>query len=123
MYKQKINRFEDMPVWKDSHDLAVSIYKITRDFPKDELYSLTNQIRRSSSSVSANIAEGFGRGTDKDKSHFYRVALGSLYETKNFIYLSARLEYIQQDKSENILKQIDSINSQITAILRYFNHE
>lgn len=122
MANQKITRFEDMDVWKDSHELAVYIYRITRNFPKDEVYSLTNQIRRSAASVSANIAEGFGRGTNKDKLHFYRMTLGSLYETKNFIYLSVRLEYIDNETAKDIINKIDEINSQITAILRYFNH-
>jgi four helix bundle protein len=123
MTHKKLTRFEDMTVWQDSQELAVSIYKITKVFPKDELYSLTNQIRRSASSVSANIAEGFGRGTNKDKAQFYRVALGSLFETKNFIYLSARLGYIDNTTAKETVQIIDGIHNQITAILKYFSHE
>jgi four helix bundle protein len=123
MSHDKIARFEDMTVWQDSQELAVSVYKLTKTFPKDELYSLTNQVRRSASSVSANIAEGFGRGTNKDKSQFYRVALGSLFETKNFIYLSARLNYIDNGSTKELVAAIDGIHKQITAILRYFKHE
>ncbi|MBA3758780.1 four helix bundle protein [Candidatus Saccharibacteria bacterium] len=123
MTHKKINRFEDMTVWQDSQELAVSIYNVTKSFPKDELYSLTNQIRRSASSVSANIAEGFGRGTNKDKSHFYRIALGSLFETKNFIYLCSRLGYTDDITTDKTVKDIDGIHKQITAILRYFDNE
>jgi four helix bundle protein len=119
---KKITRFEDMTVWQDSQELAVTIYKLTSVFPKDEKYALTSQIRRSSSSVSANIAEGFGRSTKNDRSHFYHIALGSLLETKNFIYLSLRLGYIQQFELENIIAQIETIHKQITAILSYFKH-
>lgn len=111
-----------MPVWQESQDLAVTIYRITEKLPKSEMYALTDQMRRSSSSISANIAEGFGRGTYKDRSHFYHIALGSLLETKNFIYLSARLRYIPEEDVNKIIKDIESVHSQITAILRYLHH-
>lgn len=117
---QKISRFEDMTVWQDSQELAVMIYQVTKPFPKDELYSLTNQIRRAASSVSANIAEGFGRATHKDRSNFYHIALGSLLETKNFIYLASRLKYMSQEDSDKLVIEIDQVHRQITAILKYF---
>lgn len=120
MTANRLTRFEDMTVWQDAQELAVMVYQITKSFPKDELYSLTNQIRRAASSVSANIAEGFGRGTDKDKSHFYHIALGSLLETKNFIYLASRLKYMNQIDSDRLITEIDLIHKQITAILKYF---
>lgn len=98
----KILRFEDMTVWQDAQDLAVNNYKVTKAFPKDEQYSQTNQIRRSASSVSANIASG------------------SLLETKNFTYLAVRLNYINQEDSDNIMVKVNTIHSQITASLKYF---
>ena len=76
--KKKILKFEDMPVWQDAQDYAVLVYGITKKFPKDELYALTSQMRRAASSISANIAEGFGRQSKKDKAHFYSMAYGSL---------------------------------------------
>ncbi len=118
--KEKITRFEDMPVWQESQDFAVEVYKLTKTFPKDELYALTNQMRRASSSVSANIAEGFGRKTDKDKANFYHIALGSLLETKNFIYLAGRLQYLDQQEIDKTIPLINSVHRQITAILKYF---
>lgn len=117
----KFNRFEDMPVWHDSQEFAVEVYKATKEFPKEELYSLVNQMRRSASSVSANIAEGFGRSTEKDRLHFYHIALGSLLETKNFIYLAGRLGYIEKDKLSVLIEKADKILDQIHAIRRYFN--
>lgn len=122
MNKGKITRFEDMPVWQEAQECAVSIYQLSKSFPKDEQYALTSQLRRAASSVSANIAEGFGRGTYKDRSHFYHIALGSLLETKNFIYLAARLDYINKDEVGKIVACINSVHSQITAILRYLHH-
>lgn len=118
----KLTRFEDMTVWQEAQELAVNIYAITRSFPKEEQYSLTSQLRRAASSVSANIAEGFGRGTNKDKAQFYRISLGSLLETKNFVYLASRLDYIEQKSVNEIILKINSVHDQINAILRYFKN-
>lgn len=102
----KITSFEQLTVWQESQNLAVLIYQFTKSFPKDELFGMTSQLRRASSSVSANIAEGFGRNTVKDKLQFYAVAYGSLLETKNFIYLSHKLHYIDDDSMETAISQI-----------------
>ena len=93
-WMKRIREFEDLVVWRESQNLAVEVYTITKLFPKDELYGITSQIRRSSSSVSANIAEGFGRSSRKELLYFYSVANGSLLETKNFLYLAEKLGYI-----------------------------
>lgn len=77
MKKNKITSFEDLIAWQQTQNLAVFVYKITKKFPKDEQFALTNQIRRASTSISANIAEGFGRRSPKDKVYFYRVAYGT----------------------------------------------
>lgn len=119
---KKLTRFEDMTVWQESQELAVLIYSVTKKFPKEELYSITSQLRRAASSVSANIAEGFGRDSNKDKAHFYHIARGSLLETKNFIYLSAKLGYMSQEDVTKCIDTADSINNQITAILAYFKN-
>lgn len=114
----KIGSFEDLIVWQKSQDLAVSVYKITKDFPKDELFSITNQLRRAASSISANIAEGFGRQTNKDKTHFYVMAYGSLLEVKNFLYLSNRLEYLSDQDLEALLIQCTDCQKLINASKR-----
>lgn len=105
MNKKHISSFEQLDVWQATQDLAVNIYKITRKFPPEELYGIVNQIRRSSSSISANIAEGFGRRTVKDKLQFYTIAYGSLLETKNFLYLSHKLDYIDKDILNNLINR------------------
>ncbi|MCA9329003.1 four helix bundle protein [Candidatus Saccharibacteria bacterium] len=120
--RKKIDRFEDMPVWQESQELAVSIYKATNNFPENEKYGITSQVRRSSSSVSANIAEGFGRKSVKERINFYHIALGSLLETKNFLYLSARLELIEQQEIDELIHHIESIHAQINSILKYFKN-
>lgn len=102
---KKIESFEQLTVWQESQKLAVEVYSATKSFPKDELFAITNQLRRAASSISANIAEGFGRQTNKDKVHFYVMAYGSLLEVKNFLYLSNKLNYLSNENLETILQQ------------------
>lgn len=115
---KKISRFEDLRVWQDAIDFAVLIYSSTKLFPKDEIYGLTSQMRRAASSISANIAEGFGRRSIKDKSHFYTMAYGSILEVKNFLHLSFRLEYIEENSVQNLLATALSIQKQLNALIR-----
>lgn len=79
-----IKEFTDLNAWKEGHILVLDIYKTTSDFPTKETYSIIDQMRRAASSVTANIAEGFGRQTYKEKFQFYYLAQGSLTELKNF---------------------------------------
>ena len=112
--KSRIEKFEDLRVWQEAQNWAVEIYKITRSFPDDEKFGLTSQLRRAASSVSANIAEGFGRRTNKDKLQFYVIAYGSALEAKNFLYLSNKLNYIDET---SLTRHID----RGTAVQRLLN--
>ncbi len=98
--------FEDLDVWQEAQLLAVEIYNETKSLPKDELYGITSQIRRAVSSVSANIAEGYGRSTPNDRLHFCSIAYGSLLETKNFLYLAQKLHYLDTDILTNLLEHV-----------------
>ncbi|MCD8044378.1 MAG: four helix bundle protein [Tannerellaceae bacterium] len=89
--------FEQLVVWQKAHQLVLSIYKITKNYPKDEIFGLVNQMRRAAISITANIAEGYSRIGSKDKLRFYNISQGSLEEIRNFIILSKDLEYITQD--------------------------
>lgn len=95
--------FETLHTWQKSQDLAVEVYIILKMFPSQEEFGLKSQLRRAVSSISANIAEGYGRSTVADQSHFLTIAYGSLLETKNFIYLSERLEYIDQETTKELI--------------------
>ena len=93
--------FTKIKAWQLADDLAVLVYKITRQFPREEIYALTSQLRRAASSVPANIAEGANRSSKKDYAHFLSVASGSLAETRYFLHLSKRLGYVAgEDVSE-----------------------
>lgn len=118
-----ITSFEQLTAWQRAQDLAVDIYRLTRSFPSEEKFALTDQLRRAASSVSANIAEGFGRRTLKDKLHFYAIAYGSLLESKNFVYLSARLGYVDDISQETILEKITDCQKLINALIRSINEK
>lgn len=114
----KIVSFEQLKVWQTAQEWAVLIYKVTKTFPNDEVYGMTSQLRRAVSSVSANIAEGFGRRTKNDKLHFYTMAYGSALETKNFIYLAQKLGYIDKVQLKIIIDSGTSVQRLLNAFMR-----
>ncbi|MDD5071327.1 MAG: four helix bundle protein [Patescibacteria group bacterium] len=97
MNEGKIKSFTDLVAWKNGHELAIHIYKITKNFPKDEIYGLTNQMRRAAVSVTSNIAEGFGRQGYKEKIQFYYLSQGSLTELKNQLLIAKDIGYINKE--------------------------
>ena len=115
MADNNIKSFEDLSVWQESQVFAVDVYKITKKFPKEEVFAMTSQLRRAVSSVSANLAEGFGRASISDKLHFYVMAYGSLLETKNFLYLSEKLNYINKNDLNSLLERCTSCQKLINA--------
>ncbi len=94
--------FRNLKVWEKSHRLTLQMYKITRSFPKEELYGLTSQIRRASVSVPTNIAEGCGRGSDADFKRFLQIAFGSASEVEYLLLLSTDLQYVNEIHSKNV---------------------
>ena len=113
-----ITRFEDLEAWQRALELSVSIYTVTKSFPKSEIYSLTNQMQRASSSISANIAEGFSRYGAKEKLQFYRIAAGSLTELKSFCYLSQKIGYLNQEELVRLIDSIEINHKLINALIR-----
>lgn len=83
---ERINSFKDLIVWQKSHQLVLAIYSITKTFPKEEIFSLTNQLRRASVSIAANISEGYKKKTIPNKLNFINIAEGSLEEVKYYIH-------------------------------------
>lgn len=116
--KEKINTFYDLRVWKEAHSLIVSIYKITKDFPKDELFGLTNQIRRSAISITSNLTEGFGRETTKDRIHFYIISLGSLNEVQNQLLISKDVGYLDIENWSKFEGRIILVNKMLNGLIK-----
>lgn len=109
---KKSKSYRDLIIWQKSHYLVLEVYKITKLFPKDELFGLTSQLRRAVISVPANIAEGFARTGVKDKLRFYNIAKGSLNEVNYYLLLSKDLNYVSTiyliEKAEEIGKMLNS---------------
>ena len=116
--RAKAQQFEDLEAWQAAITLAVSVYKVTQTYPKSEIYAMTSQMRRAAYSVSANIAEGFGRFNPKEKIQFYRIASGSLTELKSFCYLYEQLEYLSAEQLSSILPVIESTHKLTIALIR-----
>ena len=101
--------FKKYDIWQLSHTFTLRIYSNTSLFPKDELYGITSQIRRASSSIPTNISEGCGRNSDKEFNQFLNIALGSASETEYLIILSRDLNYIDTETFEILEKEINII--------------
>ena len=102
-----VQKFSDLTTWQESHKVVLNIYELTRKFPKEELFCLTSQIRRSAISVTSNIAEGFGRNTFKDKVHFFYQARGSMTELRNQLIIAKDIRYISTLEYSKIEEMID----------------
>lgn len=92
-----IKSFTDIIAWQKSHVLTVAVYKLTKQFPKGEMFGITLQLRRACVSITSNIAEGFGRGSIKEKTHFYKIALGSILEVQNQLLIARDVGYLSRD--------------------------
>jgi len=104
-------------VWKKAHELTLKIYEITKEFPKDELFGLTSQMRRAATSIPCNIVEGKARGSSKDFKRFLLIARGSLEELKYQIFLSKDLNYINEDKYQEIINITKEVGRLLNGLM------
>ncbi|MCX8526252.1 four helix bundle protein [Chryseobacterium formosus] len=105
--------FKKYDVWQSSHKIVLDIYQITSTFPKEELFGLTSQIRRSSVSIPNNIAEGCGRNSDKEFAQFLNIALGSLSESEYLLFLAKDLKYIESEAFERINEGLNTVKRRL----------
>ncbi len=110
--------FRDLDVWKLSMELVEDVYKITKAFPKSEMFGLTDQMRRASISIPSNIAEGNGRQHSKEYVNFLYIALGSLLELITQTELAKRLDYINSQQSTLIAERCTRINKMLRALIK-----
>jgi four helix bundle protein len=112
-----MQNFKELKVWDKAHQLTLSIYKASAKFPKEEIYSLTNQLRRASASVPANIAEGCGKNSQADLANFLNISLGSANETEYFLILSKDLDYLTEEQFTILSNSINEVKAMLISLI------
>jgi four helix bundle protein len=110
--------FRNLKVWEKAHQLTLKIYKVTEEFPREELYGLTSQIRRACVSIPTNIAEGCVRSSDADFSRFLYIALGSTSELEYLILLSIDLKIIKDELYDELNNDINEIKKMLISMIQ-----
>lgn len=118
----KIYAFTDLIVWQEAHKLVLMIYITTKKFPKEEIFGLTSQMRRSVVSITSNIAEGFARRSNKEKLQFYTMARGSLVELESQLLVARDVGYLLVENFENIYQQIKNSHQLLNAFINRTNN-
>lgn len=127
METQKIRSFTDLIVWKEAHKLVIMIYKVTKNFPREETYSLIDQMKRCSVSISSNISEGFSRQTKKEKVQFYFrqkasfayfMAKGSLTELQNQLLVARDIGYLPKDDFDKAAHQTILVHKLLNGLIK-----
>lgn len=117
-------RFEKLDIWNDANLFVKNIYKITKSFPRDELFALVDQLRRSASSTSANIAEGSGSSSNKDFCHYLGIAIKSIYETVSHLHLAEQQGYISKQTKIELYEEAEILVKKIQSFKKWLksNH-
>jgi four helix bundle protein len=118
--KENKKEYTDLEVWQECRKLTNHVYEVSRNFPKEELYGLTNQIRRSAVSIPSNIAEGCGRSTSKDTLHFLHIARGSLYEVETQIFIALDQNYITKEIFESLFETVQRCKRILNGFINYY---
>ncbi|WP_426230322.1 four helix bundle protein [Pararhizobium sp. DWP3-4] len=114
----KISSYRDLKVWQLAIDISVACYEVTKTLPREEIYGLTSQIRRSSASVAANIAEGYGRENRGSFVQFLRIAQGSLKELETHLIIAGRVDLIRSAVLSELLDKCDENGKMLGALIR-----
>ena len=104
-----MHNYKKLNVWVSSISLVKNIYNLTRKFPNEEMFVLTQQLRRAAISIPSNIAEGAGRNSNAQFKNFLQISIGSCYEAETQLIISKELEYISEEELDTISKELDSI--------------
>jgi len=113
--------FHKIKAWEKAHRFALLVYKNTQSFPREEIYSLTSQLRRAAVSIPSNIAEGCGRGGEKELKQFMRISLGSASEAEYQILLAFELGYLPQTSYQQLKENVIELKKMIAAYVRRIN--
>ncbi len=111
-----MKNFKNLKVWQKGMNIVLKVYKSANGFPKEELYGLTSQIKRSAISIPSNIAEGSGRGTDKEFNRFMDIALGSSFELETQLVIAKTLDFISEEDFKTISMKLDEGQRMISGL-------
>ncbi len=118
---KKITSYKDLEVWKKGVRFSIEIYHLTANFPATEQFGITNQLRRASSSIPANIAEGYGRESTRNYMQFLRTSRGSLNETETFLYIAFGLGYFSKETLDDLIKKSTEIGKMLNGLIKKLN--
>ena len=107
---------KELKVWAEAHELTIAVYRLTRGFPREEIYGLTSQVRRSAASIGANIAEGCGRRSDGELSRFLQIARGSASETEYHLLLAKDLGFLSADEYRSVESRTLEVQRMLTSL-------
>ena len=110
--------FRKLKVWEKSHALALAVYTVTTAFPKDELYGVTSQIRRASTSIPANIAEGCGRNGSAELARYLHIAMGSASELEYFLLLARDLRFLEDTGYQSLARDVIEVKQMLTSLIQ-----
>ena len=113
-----LKNFKELNVWQKSYELCLQLYKVSKRFPKDEIYGLTSQIRRSAVSIPSNIAEGYGRKTTTEYVRFLYIAYGSVCELETQTMLCGELGYIGKERFHKLTEEIGAVERILKALIK-----
>lgn len=112
-----MRNFRKYKVWELGHEVTLDVYKLSNEFPKDERFGITSQMRRCSSSVPANIAEGCGRETEKEFKRFLVIANGSATELEYFLILITDLKFAEQESVDKLVEKVDQLKRSLNRLI------
>jgi len=115
---EKIKSFTDLNAWREAHKLVLMIYKNTKDFPREELFGITNQMRRAAVSITSGIAEGFSRQSYREKVQFYSIAQGSNTELQNQLLVAKDVGYLAKTDFDNIANQSVRVHKVLNGLIK-----
>lgn len=115
---EKITKFTQLDAWKTGHQLVINMYKVTKNFPKEETFALTNQIQRCVVSITSNIAEGFSRQSYKEKLQFYSMSLGSLTELQNQLLIARDVGYLANEKFQELAILTVTVHKIVNGLIK-----
>jgi four helix bundle protein len=110
--------FRELKVWEKGHRLALKIYDVTKKFPREEVYGLTSQMRRSSVSIPTNIAEGCGRNRDTELNRFFEIAMGSASELEYLSLLARDLSFLDKEECNTLTNEITEVKRMLASFIR-----